>query len=89
MLIVTPARPTMASRPSKNVSKKPATSSSTKKSTERFCRKVESIRDAEFTVISGLDNLRQNLLADGISERASNFITNKRKTSSIKHYESA
>ena len=37
---------------------------------------------------NGLDNLRQNLLAEGISERASKLITNNRRTSSIKHYES-
>ena len=36
-----------------------------------------------------MDNLKQNLLAEGISERASNLITNNRRTSSIKHYESA
>ena len=38
---------------------------------------------------SGLGNIRQNLIAEGISERSSNFITNDRKTYSIKHYESA
>ena len=83
------ARPAMVSRASKNVFKKPTTSTSTQRSTERSCRKVESTRNAEFTATSGLDNLRQNLLAEEISERASNLITNKRKTSSIKHYESA
>ena len=36
-----------------------------------------------------MDNLRQKLLAKGISERASNLITKNERTSSIKHYESA
>ena len=34
-----------------------------------------------------MDNLRQNLLAEGISERACNFITKSRRTSSIMHCE--
>ena len=57
------ARPTIVSRASKNVCKKPTTSTSTQGSTERSCRKVESTRNAEFTATNGLDNLRQNLLA--------------------------
>ena len=83
------ARPTMVCRASKIVCKKPTTSTSTQRSTERSCRQVESICNAEFTATTGLDNLRQNLLAEGISKRASNLITNNRRTSSIKHYESA
>ena len=82
-------RPTMVSGAFKNVCKKPTAFTSTQRSTERSCRKVESTRNTEFTATSGLDNLRQNLLAEGISERASNLITNNRRTSSIKHYESA
>ena len=74
-------RPTMVSRAFKNVCKKATT--------ERSYRKVEFTRNIEFTATSGLDNLRQNLLAEGISERASNLITNNRRTSSIRHYESA
>ena len=61
----------MVFRASKNVWKKTTTSTSTKRSIERSCRKVESTRNAEFTVTSGLDSLRQNLLAEEISERAS------------------
>ena len=61
----------MASRASKNVPKKSTASSSTHKSPERSSRKVEYIRNAEFT--GGLDKLKQNLLAEGISERASNL----------------
>ena len=83
------ARPTMVSRAFKNVCKKPTTFTSTHRSTERSCRKVEFTRNAEFTATSGLDNLRKNILTDGISERASNLITNNRRTSSIKHYDSA
>ena len=83
------ARSTMVSRAFKNVCKKSTAFASTQRSTERSCRKVESTRNAEFTAASGLDNLRQNLLAEGISERASNLITNNGRTSSIKHYESA
>ena len=83
------ARSTMVSRAFKNVCKKSTAFASTQRSTERSCRKVESTRNTEFTATSGLDNLRQNLLAEGISERASNLITNNRRTSSIKHYESA
>ena len=79
----------VSSRTFRNVCKKPTTFISTQRSTERSCRKVESTRNPEFTATSGLDNLRQNLLAEGISERASNLITNNRRTSSIKHYESA
>ena len=56
------ARPTMVSRTSKNVCKKPTTSTSTQRSTERSCRKVESTRNAEFTATNGLDNLRQTYL---------------------------
>ena len=44
---------------SENVCKKPTTS--TQRSTERSCRKVKSIRNAEFTATSSLDNLRQSL----------------------------
>ena len=79
----------MVSRAFKNVCKKSTTFTSTQRSTERSCRKVESTRNTEFTATSDLDNPRQNLLAEGISERASNLITNNRRTSSIKHYESA
>ena len=82
------ARSTMVSRASKNVCKKPTTFTSTQRSTERSCRKVESTHNVEFTTTSGLDNLSQNLLAEGISERTSNLITNNRRRSSIKHYES-
>ena len=60
------ARPTMFFRASKNVWKKPTISTSTKRSIEKSCRKVESTRNAEFTAASGLDNLRQNLLAEEI-----------------------
>ena len=83
------ARPTMVSMVFKNVCKKPTTFTSTQRSIEISCRKVESTRDAEFTETSGLDNLRQNLLAEGISERVSNPITNNRRTSSIKYYKSS
>ena len=79
----------MVSRAFNNVCKKSTVFASTQRSTERSCRKVESTRNSEFTATSGLDNLRQNLLAEGISERASSLITNNRRTSSIKHYESA
>ena len=80
------ARPTMVSRASKNVCKKPTTSTSTERPTEKSYRKVESTRNVEFTATSVLDNLRQNILAEGMSERSSNFIPNNRRTSSIKHY---
>ena len=48
------ARTTMVSRATKNVCKKPTT--------ERSCIKVESTHNAEFTVTSDLDNLRQTYL---------------------------
>ena len=83
------ARPTMVSRVFKNVSKKSAAFTSTQRSTERPYRKVESTRNTKFTGTSCLDNLRQNLLAEGISERASNLSTNNGRTSSTKHCESA
>ena len=83
------ARPTMISRAFKNVCKKSAAFTGTQRFTERSCRKVESIPSTEFTATSSLDNLRQNLLAEGISERASNLIINNRRTSSIKYYELA
>ena len=83
------ARPIMVSRAFKNVCKKSTAFTSTQRSIERSCRKVESTRYTEFTATIGLDNLRQNLLAEGISERASNLITNDRRTSLIKHYDSA
>ena len=82
-------RPTMVSRTFGNVCKKSTAFTSTERFTVRSCRKVESTRNTEFTVTSGLDNLRQNLLAEGIPERDSNLITNNRRASSIKHYESA
>ena len=78
----------MVSRAFKNVCKKSTAFTSTQRSAERSCRK-ESTRNTEFTATSDLDNLRQNLLAEGISERASNLITNNRRTPSIKHYKSA
>ena len=81
-------RPTMVSRAFKNVFKKSTAFTSTQRSTERSCREVESTRNTEFTATSRLDNLRQNLLAEGISERAFNLFTNNRRTFSIKHYES-
>ena len=74
------ARSTMVSRASKNVCKKPTTFTSTQRSTERSCRKVESTRNTEFTATNGLENLRQNLLAEGISENASNLVTNNKRT---------
>ena len=37
----------------------------------------------------GLNHLKQNLLVEGISKRATTFIANSRRTSSSKHYESA
>ena len=83
------AKPTMVSRASKNVCKKCTTCTSSQRPTERSCRKVEATRNAEFTATGSLDNLRQKLLAEGILERVSNLITNNRKTSSIKHYESS
>ena len=69
------ARPNMVSKASKNVCKKPTASTSAQGSTERSCRKIESICNAEFTATAGLDNLGQNLLAESISERVSNLIT--------------
>ena len=48
----------IAPRASKNVPKKPTTSSSTHKSSEWSSRKAEYIRNAEFT--GGLDKLKQN-----------------------------
>ena len=77
------SKPTMVSGAYKNVCKKPTTSTSTQRSTERSFKKVEFTCNAKFTATSGL---RQNLLVEGISERASNLITNNRRTSSIKHY---
>ena len=67
------ARSTMVSRAFKNVCKKPTTFSSTQRSTERS-------RNIEFTATNGLENLRQNLLAEGISENASNLVTNNKRT---------
>ena len=81
------ARPIMVSRASKNVYKKSTTSTKTPKSTERSCRKVEFTHNAEFTATSSLDNLRHNLLAEGISERASNLVTNNRRIFLIKRYQ--
>ena len=72
-----------------DISKKSTAFTSIKKTTERSCRKVEFTRNTEFTAASSLGNLRQNLLAERILERASNLITNNRRTSSVKHYESA
>ena len=83
------ARPTIVFRASKNLCKKSITSTSTQRSIERSCRNIESIRNAEYTTTSGLDNLRQNVLVKGISERASNLIKSNRRTSAINHYESA
>ena len=91
MLIITPAWPSQPWFPGllKMSVKKSTTFTSTQRSTERSCRKVESTCNTEFTATNGRDNLRQNLLAEGISERTSNVITNNRRTSPIKHYESA
>ena len=78
------ARSTMICRAFKNYCKKSITFTSTQRSTERSCRKLESTRNAEFTTASGLDCLRQNLLTKWISERTSNLITNNRRISSMK-----
>ena len=51
-------RPTRFSGASENVCKKPTTSISTQRSTERSCKKVESTLNAEFTATNGLENLR-------------------------------
>ena len=77
----------MVSRASKTDCKKSTTSTSARKFTERSCRTVESTLNSEFSVTGGLDNLKQSLLAEGISRRASNLVTNNRRISSIKHYE--
>ena len=71
------------------MSSKPTASTITQWSTKRSCGIVESTHNAEFKATSGQNNLRQNLLAEGISERASNLITNNWRTSSIKSYQSA
>ena len=70
MLIITPAWPGQLwfSRLLKIICKKPTTFTSTQGATVRSCRKVESTLNTEFTATSGLDNLRQNLLAEGISK---------------------
>ena len=60
-------RPTMVSRASKNFCKKSTIFTSTERSTERSRRKIESTRNAEFTATSGLDNIRQNVLAEEMS----------------------
>ena len=83
------ARPTMVFRAVKNVCKKFTAFTSTQRSTERLCREFESTYSTEFTVTIDLGNLRQNLLEEGISESVSSLIKNNRRTSSIKHQESA
>ena len=82
-------RPTEVSGTSENVCKKPTISPNIQSSTERSYKKVQCVLNAEFTATNGLENLRKNLLPEGISEKASNLITNNSKTSSIKHYNSA
>ena len=64
--------------------KKPSTFTNTQRTTERSSWKLESLCNAEFTATGRMDNLRQNLLAVEIPD----FITNNRRTSSIKYYES-
>ena len=63
----------------KKVSKKPTTFISTQRCPERSYGKAESTRNADFTATSGVDNLRQNLLAEEIPESGYEK----------KHYESA
>ena len=72
-------RLTMVSRTFKSVSKNLTTFTSTQRCPERSNGKVESTRNADFTATSGVDNLRQNLLAEEISESGYEK----------KHYESA
>ena len=60
-------RLTMVSRTFKKVSKKPTTFTSTQRCPERSYGKAESTRNADFTATSGVDNLRQNLLALRVS----------------------
>ena len=64
--------------------KKSSTFTSTQRTNERSSWKFEFLCNAEFTVTDRMDNLRQNLLAVEIPD----FITNNRRTSSIKYYES-
>ena len=82
-------RPTEVSGTSENVCEKPTISPNIQSSTERSYKKVQCVLNAEFTATNGLENLRKNLLPEGISEKASNLITSNSKTSSIKHYNSA
>ena len=65
------AKPAKVSGASKNICKKTTISTSTQRSTERSCWKVESALNADFTATNGLEDLRKNLLSEGISERGS------------------
>lgn len=57
------------------------------RSTERFCRKLESTTNTVFTAAIDLHNLGQNLLAEVISERASSLTANNKRISKTKHYQ--
>ena len=61
----------------------------TKKYFERSRKELTSIASAKFSNISGVDHLRKNIQTEGVTKRASDFITNSRRTGSFKHYESA
>ena len=91
MLIITPAWPSQQKflKLLKISVKKPTISTSTQRSTERSCWKVESALNAYFTATNGLEDLRKNLPSEGISERGSQHMTNNKRSSSIKHYNSS
>ena len=83
------ARPTMVPKFAKNVSEKSSTSPFIQRSFEGPSRERTPSNPEQLTPLSGMDHLRQNLLAEGLSKRSSDLITNSRRMSSVKHYESA
>ena len=83
------ARPTMVSRASKYVSKKPTTSTSTQRSTERSCIKVESTHNTEFLQWILVAWTISGRLTSGRNSKKGYKPYHKRRTSSIKHYKLA
>ena len=83
------ANTNMVPRIAQNVNQEPNPSSRQSGPFSGPIRKSPSLNSTKRLKTSGLDHLRESLHAEGISKRATTLITQSRRASSLKHYESA
>ena len=76
----------MVPRVTLNVGKNSPIAPRSKRSSQRSCRELPSNDSANFSKSSGLNHLRKNLQAEGVSNRATELITNSPCSGSFKHY---